>query len=94
MTLPVADIGIAWLLLIVIVGSIVGLVVISFFHKGSGADLLDWPSNQSMDRLVREDEDFSQMVAAENRHRREQGLPELSEDDVRLRGVDALRRER
>lgn len=52
-------------------------------YPGSGADLLDWkPTRDFQTELELEQDDISQMIAAQNRYRRKRGARELTEADA------------
>lgn len=70
------------LFFVVFGGAIVVVVLLSMFHPGSGADLLDWdPSKRMEKRYAAEFEDMEEMLRTHNRRRRERGLPEQTEDE-------------
>lgn len=61
------------------------LMLLARFHPGSGADLLDWdPQHREAARVLAEREDLDQMLERENRRRRERGLPDLDEEELRI----------
>lgn len=77
------------------------LVLLGRSYPGSGADLLDWKPARDYETEVRlEQDDISQMLAAQNEYRRRRGARELTELDAermaqednrvrdRSRGVD------
>ena len=83
--------GIGWLLLIFFGGTVVFFFLLGKFTAGSGADLVDWdPTSRQETKMLLEDEDAADLLEITNRRRRANGLPELSQDDVRA----ALARQR
>jgi hypothetical protein len=81
--------GIGWMILIFFGGTILFFFLLGKFTMGSGADLLDWdPGGRAEDKRSVDDEDMHQMLERSNAHRRRNGLPELSADEVvhKLRG--------
>lgn len=75
----------ALVLALVLLGGI-GLffVLLGLLTKGSGAETLDWDPTGRAERRARLDhEDFEEMLELNNRYRRDRGLPELVEQDVR-----------
>jgi len=60
------------------------LVLVGHFYPGSGADLVDWKPTRSYEDEARlEEEDISQMIAAQNEKRRRRGAPEMTERELR-----------
>lgn len=60
------------------------LVLVGHFYPGSGADLVDWKPTRSYEDEARlEEEDISQMLAAQNKMRRRRGAPEVTERELR-----------
>jgi len=56
------------------------------FHQDGYAELLDWKPTRSPEREVElELGELDQMLAAQNRYRRERGVPERSLDEVTQR---------
>lgn len=59
------------------------LVLLSRAYPGSGADLVDWkPTRDYETELTLEQDDISQMLAAQNAYRRKRGASELTERDA------------
>ncbi len=59
------------------------LVLLGRSYPGSGADLLDWkPTRDYETELQLEQDDISQMLAAQNEYRRKRGAAELTELDA------------
>lgn len=65
-------------------GIILLVVLLARMHPGTGADLLDFDPTARMEkRYAAEFEDMEDMLETHNRRRREQGLPDHSEDEYR-----------
>jgi len=59
------------------------LVLLGRAYPGSGADLLDWkPTRDYETEAQLEQDDISQMLAAQNKYRRRRGAAELTERDA------------
>lgn len=59
------------------------LVLLGRAYPGSGADLVDWkPTRDYETELTLEQDDVSQMLAAQNAYRRKRGASELTERDA------------
>jgi hypothetical protein len=59
------------------------LVLLGRSYPGSGADLLDWkPTRDYETEIQLEQDDISQMLAAQNQYRRRRGARELTERDA------------
>lgn len=59
------------------------LVLLGRAYPGSGADLLDWKPTRDYETEVQlEQDDISQMLAAQNEYRRRRGAAELTELDA------------
>ena len=59
------------------------LVLLSRSYPGSGADLLDWKPTRDFETEVQlEQDDISQMLAAQNEYRRKRGANEITEADA------------
>ncbi len=59
------------------------LVLLGRSYPGSGADLLDWkPARDYETEIQLEQDDISQMLAAQNEYRRKRGARELTERDA------------
>jgi hypothetical protein len=59
------------------------LVLLGRSYPGSGADLLDWKPTRDYETEVQlEQDDISQMLAAQNEYRRRRGARELTELDA------------
>ncbi len=59
------------------------LVLLARSYPGSGADLLDWKPTRDYETEVQlEQDDISQMLAAQNEYRRRRGARELTELDA------------
>lgn len=72
------------------------LVLLGKNYPGSGADLLDWkPTRDYETEFQLEEDDISQMIAAQNAYRRKRGASELTEMDAeRMAREDQRVRER
>jgi hypothetical protein len=75
------------------VAFIVGvLVLLARAYPGSGADLLDWkPTRDYETEFQLEEDDISQMIAAQNKYRRKRGERELTELDAERMGREDQR---
>lgn len=63
------------------------LVMLARAYPGSGADLLDWkPTRDYETEILLEQDDISQMIAAQNEYRRKRGAKELTELDAERMG--------
>lgn len=72
---------------------IVLLMLLARMHPGSGADLLDWdPLRASQRRAVTESDDMERALERHNELRRERGLDDLTEEELRLEIADEQRR--
>ena len=59
------------------------LVLLARSYPGSGADLVDWkPQRDYETEFQLEQDDISQMLAAQNEYRRKRGAEELTERDA------------
>ncbi len=59
------------------------LVLLGRNYPGSGADLLDWtPTRDYETEFKLEEDDISQMIAAQNAYRKRRGAKELTELDA------------
>jgi hypothetical protein len=59
------------------------LVLLARSYPGSGADLVDWkPQRDYETEFQLEQDDISQMLAAQNEYRRKRGAAELTEQDA------------
>jgi hypothetical protein len=59
------------------------LVLLGRSYPGSGADLLDWKPTRDYETEVQlEQDDISQMLAAQNEYRRKRGAADLTELDA------------
>lgn len=59
------------------------LVLLGRSYPGSGADLLDWkPTRDYETEFQLEEDDISQMIAAQNAYRKRRGAEELTEMDA------------
>lgn len=67
------------------VAAIIGtIVLVGYFHKGSGADLVDWrPTRSAEVEAQNELDDVRQMLEAQNEMRRRRGAPEVDEQALR-----------
>lgn len=72
------------------------LVLLARSYPGSGADLLDWkPTRDYETEFQLEEDDISQMIAAQNAYRKRRGAKELTELDAeRMAREDQRVRER
>ena len=72
------------------------LVLLGRSYPGSGADLLDWkPTRDYETEFQLEEDDISQMIAAQNAYRKRRGAKELTELDAeRMAREDQRVRER
>jgi hypothetical protein len=73
--------------LVMVFGVPLGLLVIamlgSFLYRGGSAELLDWKPTRSPKREAElQLNDVHQMLAAQNRYRRQRGAPERSLEEV------------
>jgi hypothetical protein len=58
-------------------------VVAAHFYQGGDEELLDWRPTRSPETEARlQNSDVEQMLAAQNRYRRERGAPERTLDEV------------
>ena len=75
------------------VAFIVGvLVLLARAYPGSGSDLLDWkPTRDYETEFQLEEDDISQMIAAQNKYRRKRGERELTELDAERMGREDQR---
>ena len=61
------------------------LVLLGRSYPGSGADLLDWkPTRDYETEFQLEEDDISQMIAAQNAYRKRRGAKELTELDAEM----------
>ena len=68
------------------------LVLLARAYPGSGADLLDWkPTRDYETEFQLEEDDISQMIAAQNKYRRKRGERELTELDAERMGREDQR---
>lgn len=68
------------------------LVLLARAYPGSGADLLDWkPTRDYETEFQLEEDDISQMIAAQNKYRRKRGEKELTELDAERMGREDQR---
>jgi hypothetical protein len=72
-------------LTLAMVAAIVGaLVLVGHFHRGSGAELVDWrPTRSAEIEAQNELDDVRQMLEAQNEMRRRRGAPEVDEEALR-----------
>lgn len=72
------------------------LVLLARSYPGSGADLVDWkPTRDYESEFQLEQDDISQMLAAQNEYRRKRGAKEITEMDAeRMAREDNQIRER
>jgi hypothetical protein len=73
--------------LVMVVGVPLGILVIAlvaaYFHRDGYADILDWKPTRSVEREAElQLSDVDQMLAAQNRYRRQRGAPERSLEEV------------
>jgi len=73
--------------LVMVVGVPLGILVIAlvaaYFHRDGYADILDWKPTRSAEREAElQLSDVDQMLAAQNRYRRQRGAPERSLEEV------------
>jgi hypothetical protein len=60
------------------------------FYRGGDEELLDWTPTRSPETEARlERSDIAEMLAAQNRYRRERGVPERTLEDVLGYSVDS-----
>jgi len=70
------------------------LLAVGRLYPGTGAEQLDWKPTRSHEAEIElELEDIEQMLELQNERRRRRGVPELTEDEVRLE-VETAERER
>jgi hypothetical protein len=63
------------------------LMLLARAYPGSGADLVDWkPTRDYETEFKLEEDDLSQMIAAQNAYRRKRGAAELTEADAHRMG--------
>jgi len=68
------------------------LVLLARSYPGSGADLIDWKPTRDYETELRlEQDDISQMIAAQNEYRRRRGAPELTRHDAERMGREDQR---
>ncbi len=72
------------------------LVLLARSYPGSGADLVDWkPTRDYETEFQLEEDDISQMIAAQNAYRKRRGAKEMTELDAqRMAREDQRVRER
>lgn len=72
------------------------LVLLARSYPGSGADLVDWkPARDYETEFKLEEDDISQMIAAQNAYRKRRGAKEMTELDAqRMAREDQRVRER
>jgi len=73
--------------LVVVVGAPLGILVIamaaSYFYRGGNEEILDWKLTRSPQREAElQRGEVDQMLAAQNRYRRQRGAPERSLEEV------------
>jgi hypothetical protein len=73
--------------LVMVVGVPLGLLAIAViaacFHRGGYAEILDWKPTRSPEREAElQLSDVAQMLAAQNRYRRQRGAPERTLEEV------------
>jgi hypothetical protein len=74
--------GIVPLFFVVFGGLVVLILLVSWLYGGDGSGVLDWdPSERIRQRLDSEHQEMRTMLAKHNERRREQNLPEHSEDE-------------
>jgi hypothetical protein len=63
----------------------------AYFYRGGDEELLDWKPTRSAETEARlERSDIAEMLAAQNRYRRERGAPERTLEDVLGYSGDSL----
>jgi hypothetical protein len=82
--------------LVVVVGIPLGIpvvaVVASHFYRGGYEEILDWKLTRSPEREAElQQSDVEQMLAAQNRYRRQRGAPERSLEEVSERAQASLK---
>jgi hypothetical protein len=71
---------------------VVVLVLLARNYPGTGADLVDWrPTRDYETEFQLEQDDISQMIAAQNEYRRRRGAPELTVEDAERMGREDQR---
>jgi hypothetical protein len=82
--------------LVVVVGAPLSILVVamvgSYFHRGGNEEILDWKLTRSPEREAElQFSDVDQMLAAQNRYRRQRGAPERSLEEVSERAQASLK---
>ncbi len=82
--------------LVMVVGVPLGILLValvaSYFYRGGYEEILDWKPTRSPKREAElQQSDVEQMLAAQNRYRRQRGAPERSLEEVSERAQASLK---
>jgi hypothetical protein len=85
--------------LVMVVGVPLGILVIaivsSYLYRGGNEEILDWKLTRSPEREAElQLGDVDQMLAAQNRYRRQRGAPERSLEEITEHAWPSLRLDR